>query len=359
MLHAIIMAGGSGTRFWPKSRRNRPKQLLTLHGDRSLIQQSFDRIRSLVPAEQIRVVTGLDQVEAVHQQLPAIPFENLLAEPAPRDTAACVALAAMSVMHADPDGVMIVMPADHVISPIDNFTRTIEASLEVIREDPLALVTFGVKPSRPETGYGYIEHADQIGEPGGIPLFHVEQFREKPDRATAEEFLATGRFSWNSGIFVWRAQTILEALERYCPSLYKSMLPIKDSFGTHKFQNVLKNTFPTLQKVPIDKAVMEKSDRVRMLEVQFDWNDVGDWRALADLVPGDSRNNVSQGAVRLQDCDGCIISNEDGRLIAALGLENIVVVQSGGVTLVAQRDKLDSLKSLVESLPEAGFGDTL
>lgn len=359
MLHAIIMAGGSGTRFWPKSRRNRPKQLLTLHGNRSLIQQTFDRILPLIGKVQIRVVTGADQVEAIAQQLPLIPFDNLLAEPAPRDTAACVALAAMSVVHADPEGIMIVMPADHVIAPQDAFIRTIQAALEVIEDDPQALVTFGVKPTRAETGYGYIEHADKLGEPGGIPLFNVHQFREKPDRATAEEFLATGRFSWNSGIFVWRAQTILDALEKYRPSLYKSMVPIHEAFGTHKFHNVLKNTFPSLERVPIDKAVMEKSDHVRMLEVQFDWNDVGDWRALSDLEVKDAQDNVVQGAVHLADCTGCIISNEDEKLVAALGLEDIVIVQSGGVTLVAKKDKLDQLKSLVEELPESGFGATL
>lgn len=359
MLHAIIMAGGSGTRFWPKSRRNRPKQLLTLHGDKSLIQQTFERILPLVGPDQIRVVTGADQVEAIAGQLPSIPFDNLLAEPAPRDTAACVALAAMSVCHADPDGVMIVMPADHVISPPDAFTCTIKAALDVIEQDPAALVTFGIRPTRPETGYGYIEHGEKIGNPGSVSLFRVVQFREKPDRATAEEFLSTGRFSWNSGIFVWKAQTILDALERYRPSLAKAMKPIQDAFGTHKFQNVLKNTFPTLERVPIDKAVMEKSDHVRMLEVLFDWNDVGDWRALGDLEKLDSSGNVSQGDVHLTDCNGCIVSNEDGRLIAALGLEDVVIVQSAGVTLVARKEKLDGLKGLVESLNQAGFGDTL
>jgi mannose-1-phosphate guanylyltransferase len=359
MLHAIIMAGGSGTRFWPKSRRNRPKQLLKLHGDRSLLQQTFDRIVPFVSADQIRVVTGADQVDAIAHQLPEVPFDNLLAEPAPRDTAACVALAAMSVVHADPEGVMIVMPADHVIRPQDAFIRTIQAALEVIQEDPLALVTFGIKPTRPETGYGYIEHAEQISSPGGIALYRVEQFREKPDRATAEEFLETGRFSWNSGIFVWRAQTILDALAKYRPSLYKSMVPILKAFGTHTFHNVLKNTFPSLERVPIDKAVMEKSDHVRMLEVQFDWNDVGDWRALSDLETKDESGNVRQGAVHLADCQNCIVSNDDEKLIAALGLEDIVIVQSGGVTLVASKEKLDGLKSLVESLPNAGFGETL
>jgi mannose-1-phosphate guanylyltransferase len=359
MLHAIIMAGGSGTRFWPKSRRNRPKQLLTLHGDKSLIQQTFDRILPLVGPDQIRVVTGADQLEAIAEQLPAIPRENLLAEPAPRDTAACVALAAMSVCHADPEGVMIVMPADHVISPPEAFTRTIRSALEVIENDPQALVTFGIRPTRPETGYGYIEHGEKIGTPGNVSLFQVKQFREKPDRATAEEFLSTGRFSWNSGIFVWKARTILDALDRYRPTLAKAMKPIQAAFGTHSFQNVLKNTFPTLERVPIDKAVMEKSDHVRMLEVLFDWNDVGDWRALADLETKDAAGNVKQGDVYLHECQGCIVSNEDGRLIAALGLDDIVIVQSAGVTLVARRDKLDGLKSLVESLDPAGFGNTL
>lgn len=359
MLHAIIMAGGSGTRFWPKSRRNRPKQLLTLAGEHSLIQQTYQRILPLVEPAQIRVVTGTDQVAAIAEQLPLIPTVNLLAEPAPRDTAACVALAAMSVAHADPEGVMVVMPADHVIQPVAAFTRTIEAALKVIEQDPLALVTFGIKPTRPETGYGYIEHGEKLGEPGGVPVYGVVQFREKPDRATAEEFLATGRFSWNSGIFVWKARTILDALKQYCPDLYKSMEPIQNGFGTPYFENLLKNIFPTLEKQPIDKAVMEKSTHVRMLEVLFDWNDVGDWRAIETLEAKDAQGNVLQGHVEALGCKGSTIINEDGQLVAVLGLEDVVVVQSGGVTLVARKDKLDGLKALVESLPAKGYGHTL
>jgi mannose-1-phosphate guanylyltransferase len=359
MLHAIIMAGGSGTRFWPKSRRHRPKQLLTLSGDRSLIQQTFDRIGPLASADRVRIVTGADQVAAIAEQLPEIPAGNLIAEPAPRDTAACVALAAMCVAHDDPDGVMIVMPADHVIRPESAFVRTIEAALQVIDQEPQSLVTFGIRPTRPETGYGYIEHADELGRHGDVPVYRVAQFREKPDRATAEEFLATGRFSWNSGIFVWKAKTILEELARHRPALFEAMKPIRDALGTPRYEEVLKSVFPTLEKVPIDKAVMEKSAHVRMLEVLFDWNDVGDWRALADLESGDDHSNVVQGAVQLADCSDSIVVNEDGRLIAALGLEGVVIVVSNGVTFVARKDKLDSLKAMVESLKSAGHGDLL
>lgn len=359
MLHAIIMAGGSGTRFWPKSRRHRPKQLLTLTGERTLIQQTFDRIGPLATADCVRIVTGADQVAAIAAQLPEIPARNLIAEPAPRDTAACVALAAMSVAHDDPEGVMVVMPADHVIRPESAFVRTIEAALKVIDKEPRALVTFGIRPTRPETGYGYIEHAEELDRHGEVPVYRVAQFREKPDRATAEQFLATGRFSWNSGIFVWKAATILDELARHRPTLFEAMQPIREALGTPRYDEVLKAVFPTLEKVPIDKAVMEKSAHVRMLEVLFDWNDVGDWRALADLEPGDENRNVVQGAVKIADCADSIIVNEDGKLIAALGLEGVVVVVSGGVTLVAKKDKLDALKALVESIGKEGHGELL
>jgi mannose-1-phosphate guanylyltransferase len=359
MLHAIIMAGGSGTRFWPKSRRHRPKQLLCLSGERSLIQQTFDRIGPLATPDRVRIVTGTDQVAAIASQLPEIPAGNLIAEPSPRDTAACVALAAMTVAHADPEGVMVVMPADHVIRPEAAFVRTIEAALQVIESEPEALVTFGIRPTRPETGYGYIEHGEPLGAKDGVGVFRVAQFREKPDRKTAEEFLATGRFSWNSGIFVWKAKTILTELARHRPSLFEAMTPIREAMGTPRYDEVLKTVFPTLERVPIDKAVMEKSGHVRMLEVLFEWNDVGDWRAIADLEAGDDQGNVVQGAVHLADCRNTIVVNEDGRLIAALGLDDVVVVVSGGVTLVARKDKLDGLKALVESLPKAGHGDTM
>ncbi len=217
MLHAVIMAGGSGTRFWPKSRRDRPKQLLCLTGETTMLQQTVARIEPLVPRGRILIVTGADQAVATRAQLPDLPFENVIAEPAPRDTAPCVGLAAGIVAARDPNATMIVMPADHVIEPAEAFLATVKAAVAVIDDDPSVLITFGIKPTHPETGYGYIERGPLMETRGRIPVHRVIQFREKPDRDTAERFLAAGTFAWNSGIFVWRAQTILDEIRAHRP----------------------------------------------------------------------------------------------------------------------------------------------
>ena len=359
MLHAVVMAGGSGTRFWPKSRRQRPKQLLRLYGDASMLQQTVARVAPLVPPERVLIVTGSDQVEPVRAQLPDLPAGNVVAEPCPRDTAPCVGLAAEIVAKRDPGGTMIVMPADHVIRPAETFLKTVRVALSVIDADPGAFVTFGIKPTHPETGYGYIERGESLGSPEGIALNAVAQFREKPDRATAERFLADGRFAWNSGIFLWRARAILDALAAHKPALASALDRVGRAWGTPEGPGVLADEFPKMEKVPIDKAVMEKADNVRVLEVVYDWNDVGDWRALSALVPPDADGNSTQGQVYTVETSNSIIVSEGGGLIATLGLDNVVIVQSGGATLVARKDQLDKLKGLVEGLDRAGFGSTL
>jgi mannose-1-phosphate guanylyltransferase len=359
MLHAVVMAGGSGTRFWPKSRRNRPKQLLRLHGDATMLQQTVSRIAPLVPPARTYIITGSDQAEASARQLPELPAGNVVAEPCPRDTAACVGLAALIVAKADPEGTMIVMPADHVIRPEQTFLNTVMAAVEVIDADPTLFVTFGVRPTRPETGYGYIERGELLGSPGGIALNEVVQFREKPDRATAERFLAEGNFAWNAGIFVWRAQAILDALAKYRPKLYAALERVGKALGTPHEADVIAREYPAMEKIPIDKAVMEKASNVRVLEVVYDWSDVGDWRALSSLVEPDAEGNTLQGSVHAVETKGSIIVSDDGGLIATLGVDDLVIVQSGGATLVTRKDQLDRLKALVEGLDKAGHGSTL
>ena len=286
MLHAIIMAGGSGTRFWPKSRRDRPKQLLKLFGDATMLQQTVARIEPLIPGERILVITGADQAAATRAQLPGIPFENIVAEPCPRNTAACVGLAAWIVRKKDPQSTMVVIAADHVIEPAAEFLATVRAAASVIDDDPTTLITFGIKPTRPETGYGYIERGELIETRQGQAVHRVVQFREKPDRATAEVFLAAGKFAWNSGIFLWRARTILEELQRHRPQLAAALARVGDALGTPAETEVIAHEYPLMERAPIDKAVMEKAANVRVLEVRYHWNDVGDWRHSPIFSPG-------------------------------------------------------------------------
>lgn len=359
MIHAVVMAGGSGTRFWPKSRRNRPKQLLRLYGDATMLQQTVARIEPLVPADRILIITGADQADAVREQLPELPPGNVIAEPCARDTGPCVGLAAHIVAHRDPAGTMVVMPADHVIQPAEKFLATVRAAVAVIDADPSAFVTFGIKPTRPETGYGYIERGEALPSREGIAVHRVAQFREKPDLETARQFVADGRFAWNSGIFLWRARAILEALQAHRPALATALDRVAQALDTPEEAGTIAREYPHLEKVPIDKAVMEKATNVRVLEVRYDWNDVGDWRALSSLVPPDAQGNTVQGDVVASGTSGCVIVSDQGGLIATLGVQDLVIVQSGGATLVARKDQLDQLKSLVEGLDKGGYGSAL
>lgn len=353
------MAGGSGTRFWPKSRRNRPKQLLRLHGDRTMIQHTVDRVAPLVPHDRVWVITGADQAEATRAQLPGLPFDHIVGEPSPRDTAACVGLAAALLLADDPDATMLVMPADHVISPTDLFLQTVSAAVEVVDHDPSALVTFGISPTRPETGYGYIERGRPDSPRNGIAVHQVVRFREKPDRPTAEAFLRAGNFVWNAGIFVWKARTILDALRQYRPGVADGIDQIASALGRDDAPQVIETVYPSIERIPIDKAVMELAPNVKVLEVQYDWNDVGDWRALSALIPPDPSGNTLDGPIHAVDTRNCIIVSDDRKLICTLGVEDLVIVQSGDATLVARRDQLDKLKALVEGLGAAGFPEVL
>jgi len=359
MLYAVVMAGGSGTRFWPKSRRNRPKQLLTLHGDATMLQQTVDRVAPLIGPERVLVVTGADQAAAVAGQLPDVPPENIVAEPCPRDTAPCVGLAAAIIAKRDPEGIMVVMAADHVIRPKESFRKSVNAAVSLIEADPSTFVTFGVKPTRPETGYGYIERGESLGTPQGIPCHRVKQFREKPSLATAVEFVESGNFAWNSGIFVWRAQAILDALATHRPEMHAGIQRIAGDLGTPNQAEAIAREFPRFEKIPIDKAVMEQAANVNVLEVLYDWSDVGDWRSIAALQAPDSDGNTLQGNVLADATTGTIVVNDDGGLIATLGVEDLVIIQSNGATLVARKGALDRLKGLVEGLDKTGFGKYL
>jgi mannose-1-phosphate guanylyltransferase len=359
MLHAIVMAGGSGTRFWPKSRRSRPKQLLCLHGDRTMLQQTVDRISPLTEASRIWIITGEDQAQSTRQQVPELSPNHVVGEPCARDTAACVGLAATLVAHEDPEGTMIVMPADHVIGPDEAFHQTVRAAIEVIEASPSTFVTFGIAPTRAETGYGYIKRGKLAGEPQGVRCYPVKRFREKPDRKTAQKYFESGKYFWNSGIFIWRAKAILAAIREFQPALAEGLDVIAKSLGTPEQSRVIEDVYAGLSKIPIDKAVMEQAEDVQVLEVRYDWNDVGDWRALAALVQPDESGNSTQGPVIASDTSGSVIVADEGHLIVVLGASDLVVVQSNGATLVAPKARMDQLKGVVESLEARGFGGLL
>jgi mannose-1-phosphate guanylyltransferase len=355
MQHAVIMAGGSGTRFWPQSRRTRPKQLLRLAGPRTMIQDTFDRTASWIGPERTWIVTNAAQAAETQRQLPEVPPENVLVEPCGRNTAPCIGLAAVQIAAQDPEATMLVMPADHVIRPPEVFRQSVERAIAIVERDPGALVLFGVPPAYPATGFGYIERGEPLSD-RDTAAFHVAAFREKPDRATAEGYLRSGRFYWNCGIFVWRAGRILAALAEHEPAIHERLTTLQGAVGRANWDPVLAAEFPRMKSISIDYAVLERAQGVVVLEAPFEWDDVGSWPALARLLGQDDAGNTIDGPFCGVNTRGCIVRSADpGHLVAATGVDDLIIVHTPDATLVARRDDENGLKQLVERLVETGY----
>jgi len=354
MLHAVIMAGGSGTRFWPLSRTATPKQLLPLAGERSMIQQAYDRCNGLINPECIWVVTNEKQIEATRAQLREIPDDHFLVEPAARNTAPCIGLAAIHILHEDPDAEMLVMPADHVIGPVEAFQKCVRTAQSLIQQDEVRLTLFGVPPTFPSTGFGYIERGAAVDE--NIPgAFEVRSFREKPDHDTAVDYLERGDFFWNCGIFVWRADTILRRIEASQPGIAGPLRELAAVLGTDGYQSSLATQFPKCTSISIDYAVLEQGDRIAVVEAEFDWDDVGSWQALHRLRGVDGSGNTVIGEHLGVDTSDCVVRTTDGHVIATLGLKNCIVVHTADVTLVADKQDENAIKSLIAAAKDQGL----
>jgi len=356
MLHAVIMAGGSGTRFWPESRRARPKQFLPLASQESLLRETYERCAAWIASEDWMVVTNHQLAEETARQLPELKSSQIVGEPCGRNTAPCVALAACKVLKQDPEGVMLVMPADHAISPAEVFQEAVRRAVKLVETDPQRLVLFGVPPNYPATGYGYIERDEPLGE----GAFQVRAFHEKPARERAEEFLTGGRHYWNCGIFVWKAARILELIREFQPEIGKLVDEIAPELGTAREEEALKKVFPRMPSISIDHAVLEKASDVVVLEAPFAWDDVGSWQAVARLKPSDENGNTIIGLHVGIETANCVIQNDSPKhLIATIGVRDCVIVHTPDATLIARRDDENAIRELVALLEQRGYGTYL
>lgn len=350
MLYTVIMAGGIGSRFWPASRQQRPKQFLNVFDDATLIQNTVARMQGMVPPERTYVVTHERYVGQTEEQLPAVPSENILAEPLSRNTAPCIAYAAIKLLRQDPDATMIVLPADHVIHNVKRFHEVLQSAIEKAQE-PGALVTIGINPTHPETGYGYIQYeAPPAGDDHGRPeAYPVRTFAEKPDLATAERFLDSGDFLWNSGMFVWRADTILDQIHQHLPEAFDPFDNIRDLIGTEREREAVERAYQISPRISIDYGVMERARNVYVVPGSFGWNDIGDWRAVFDLSEKDQLGNSLHGNVIVHDASRSYVKAED-RLIVLVGIHDTIVVDTNDAILICHRDSAQQVKNVVDYL---------
>jgi len=349
--YALILAGGSGQRFWPLSRDRLPKQLLRLFGEKTLLEMTVERLDGLVPKQNILVLTNLQQEQAVRALLPDLPAENILAEPEKRDTAPAVALGIGWVVARDPGATMIVLPADHLIGNSAEFRRVLDQAARAA-EFGSSLVTVGVTPTWPCPSYGYIERGQRASLPGvdEIPLYEVVRFREKPNPDLAEHFLAQGSFTWNAGMFVWNIPAIFSELTRHCPVLADFISELRNS---KDFMATVRGQYQRLPKLSIDYALMERASRVLNIEATFDWDDVGNWTSIGRHLSEDELGNQHNGPLSALDAAGNLAFSQTAQHIALLGVQDLIVVATPDALLVTHRACVENIKKLAERLPDA------
>jgi mannose-1-phosphate guanylyltransferase len=348
-VHAVIMAGGSGTRFWPASRRDRPKQFLALGGDdRSLLAVTIDRLAPLVPLERVWVVTGAHLVDRVRECVPALAPDHILAEPVGRNTAPCIGWAATKIAREDPSALLAVMPSDHVVTDAPALREAMERALDAARGGDL--VTMGIRPTRPETGFGYLEMEEELA-PG---VHRAKRFVEKPDLARATAFLDAGTYLWNAGMFFFRADAVLERIRADLPELADALDAFDEAAARGEEERAVQERFGALPNVSIDHGVMEKAPRVLVVPVACGWSDVGSWQAAWDLAPRDHHENaLPAGAVAI-DADGCYVVAPNEKLVAIVGVSDLIVVDTDDALLILPRDRAQDVRAVVDALKARG-----
>jgi mannose-1-phosphate guanylyltransferase len=352
--YAIVMAGGGGTRLWPVSRKDRPKQLLPLLGEQTLLQSTIARLTNVFPVERILVVTVRGQAAEIQRQVPAIPAENYLIEPAPRGTASVVGLAATVLKKRDPQAVMAILPSDHYIRDQDLFSYVLREAMDVARKG--YLVTLGITPASPSTAYGYIQHGKPLDEHLKYPVYHVQRFTEKPDEKTAQAFLRSREHSWNSGMFIWRVDVILDEIRRQMPSLHSALEQVSGAWGTPLQEETLQAVWLPLKAETVDYGVMEHAERVVVVPAGgLGWSDVGAWDTLFEVLLPDLRGNVSSNAQHLafETHNTLVYGQNLERLIVTIGMDDTVIVDTGDVLLICKSDQAQKVREVVEQLKKS------
>lgn len=347
-MYAVIMAGGRGSRFWPRSRKKTSKQVLNIIGRHTMLQDTCARIQAIIPPERTLVITNKLLEHEIRRQLPQLPPDNVIAEPANRSTAACIGLAAVYLRRHDPDGMMAVFAADHLIKDVETFQADLLFARTVAEEQD-ALVAFGIPPARPETGFGYIKSGELLMEKNGLRAFKIDSFVEKPDLETAEAFFKDPAYLVNSGMFVWKISKIIEEIEEHLPQMKEGLERIADAIDTPLELKALGEEFPKFPNISIDKAVMEKTARATVVPARFDWNDLGSWSSLHDVWPKDENNNACIGRKLMLDTTNTLIYSPD-KLVVAVGVDDLIIVETDDALLVCRRDKAQDVSKIVDIL---------
>ncbi|MGB0408924.1 MAG: mannose-1-phosphate guanylyltransferase [Opitutales bacterium] len=349
--YVVIMAGGRGERFWPESRLARPKQLLPIVGDKAMLAQTIDRLEGLVDAKDVFVITNAEQRDAVLEVCPELDPAKVIGEPMGRDTAAAVGLATVLVRREHTNASFAMLPADAVIHDALGLRSTLEAAFQAAETESV-LTTIGITATFPATGYGYIQLGDKLGDYAEREVFHVKRFVEKPDLETAKGYLESGDYFWNAGMFIWSVPSIVTELEKSTPTLWGALQAIDAGLNAGEgLDALLAKHYPNLEKISVDYAIIEKATNVVMLESGFDWDDVGEWPAVARHYPEDDAGNVVRGRAELADARGNLVyCRDDAHLVALLGVDDLIVVKTEDATLVCHKDKAQELKALVKAI---------